>query len=134
MKVFLDTSVVASAFVARGPCELLMRHILAVHEPFTSQDVLDELQWFLIDRVHLPPTTVQGIFALLWELPVMMRPPVPTPVRGADPDEEWVLAPAFLAEADVFLTLDKGLLKLNGKTRMRILDPQAFRRLVRKAA
>ena len=47
MKVFLDTNVLVSAFMARGLCADLFRYVLAEHEVLTGEVSLVEFRRIL---------------------------------------------------------------------------------------
>ena len=61
MRVFFDTNVLVSAFLARGLCADLLRLVLTEHTLVTSEVVLDELRDVLSRKGRLPPAQIEAI-------------------------------------------------------------------------
>ena len=110
MRVFLDTNVLVSAFLARGLCADLFRLVLIEHTLVTSEVVLTELQDVLSRKGRLPAPQIAAIQAFLRDQPVAPRPAQTLQLGLVDPDDEWVVASAFLVDADLFVTGDQGVL------------------------
>lgn len=110
MRVFLDTNVLVSAFLARGLCADLFRLVLIEHTLVTSEVVLTELQDVLSRKDRLPAPQIAAIQAFLRDLPVGPRPAQTLQLGLVDPDDEWVVASAVLVDADLFVTGDQGVL------------------------
>ncbi len=110
MRVFLDTNVLVSAFLARGLCADLLRLVLTEHTLVTSEVVLAELRDVLSRKGRLPTQQVDAIETFLREQPVAPRPAQTLELGMVDADDEWVLASAVLAQADLFVTGDQGVL------------------------
>ena len=110
MRVFLDTNVLVSAFLARGLCADLFRLVLIEHTLVTSEVVLTELQDVLSRKDRLPAPQIAAIQAFLRDQPVGPRPAHTLQLGLVDPDDEWVVASAVLVDADLFVTGDQGVL------------------------
>ncbi len=110
MRVFLDTNVLVSAFLARGLCADLFRLVLIEHTLVTSEVVLTELQDVLSRKDRLPAPQIAAIQAFLRDQPVGPRPAQTLQLGLVDPDDEWVVASAVLVDADLFVTGDQGVL------------------------
>lgn len=110
MRVFLDTNVLVSAFLARGLCADLFRLVLIEHTLVTSEVVLTELQDVLSRKGRLPAPQIAAIQAFLRDQPVAPRPAQTLQLGLVDPDDEWVVASAVLVDADLFVTGDQGVL------------------------
>lgn len=110
MRVFFDTNVLVSAFLARGLCADLLRLILTEHTLVTSEVVLAELRDVLSRKGRLPAQQVEAIEVFLRELPVAPSPAQTLELGLLDGDDEWVLASAVLAQADLFVTGDQAVL------------------------
>ena len=110
MRVFLDTNVLVSAFLARGLCADLFRLVLIEHTFVTSEVVLIELQDVLSRKDRLPAPQIAAIQAFLRDQPVGPRPAQTLQLGLVDPDDEWVVASAVLVDADLFVTGDQGVL------------------------
>lgn len=110
MRVFLDTNVLVSAFLARGLCADLFRLVLIEHTLVTSEVVLTELQDVLSRKGRLPAPQIAAIQTFLRDQPVAPRPAQTLQLGLVDPDDEWVVASAVLVDADLFVTGDQGVL------------------------
>lgn len=110
MRVFFDTNVLVSAFLARGLCADLFRLVLSEHTLVCSEVVLAELRDVLSRKGRLPLPQIEAIEAFLLDQPVAPRPAETLQLGLVDADDEWVLASAVLAEADLFVTGDQGVL------------------------
>ncbi len=133
MKVFLDTNVLVSGFATRGLCADVIRLVLAEHELIVAEVVLKELGRVLKDKIGLPTEQIQEILAFLESQTVQPKPISPPSIPVRDEDDQWVLASALAAKADVFVTGDKDLLdvakEVSGLT---MTDPRGFWNLVMK--
>ncbi len=110
MRVFFDTNVLVSAFLARGLCADLFRLVLSEHTLVSSEVVLAEMRDVLSRKGRLPQQQIDAIEALLRDQPIAPRPASILELSLVDADDEWVLASAVLAEADLFVTGDQGVL------------------------
>lgn len=110
MRVFFDTNVLVSAFLARGLCADLLRLVLTEHTLVTSEVVLSELRDVLSRKSCLPAQQIEAIEIFLREHPVAPSPVQTLELSLVDGDDEWVLASAVLAQADLFVTGDQGVL------------------------
>lgn len=133
MRVFLDTNVLVSAFATRGLCADLLREILARHQLLIGEVVLVELERALTRKLEVPAPIVQEILDSLREHEVVPRPQAPADCGLEDPGDEWIVASAQTAEADVLVTGDTGLLKARDRIDLPILAPRAFWNLLRKS-
>ena len=133
MKVFLDTNVLVSGFATRGLCADVIRLALAEHEIIIADVVLNELKRVLTHKIHLPGKQIQEILTFLESQTVQPKPISPSPIPARDEDDQWILASALAAKADVLVTGDKDLLdvahEVSGLT---ITDPRGFWNLAKK--
>ncbi|MCC6141234.1 MAG: putative toxin-antitoxin system toxin component, PIN family [Nitrospira sp.] len=133
MKVFLDTNVLVSGFATRGLCADVIRLVLAEHEFITGEVVLKELERVLKQKIALPTEQIQEILAFLETQTIQPKPKVPPSISVRDEDDEWVLASAMAAQADVLVTGDKDLLDIAAQVRdLTITDPRGFWTLAKK--
>ena len=123
MRVFFDTNVLVSAFLARGLCADLLRLVLTEHTLVTSEVVLAELRGVLSRKGRLPAQQIEAIEAFLREHPVAPIPVQTLELGLVDGDDEWVLASAVLAKADLFVTGDQGVLACS-KPPLPLLNPR----------
>jgi putative PIN family toxin of toxin-antitoxin system len=110
VRVFFDTTVLVSAFLARGLGADLLRLVLTEHTLVTSAVVLAELRDVLNRKGRLPSQQVDAIETFLREQPVAPWPSQTLALGLIDADHEWVLASAVFAQADLFVTGDQGVL------------------------
>lgn len=110
MRVFFDTNVLVSAFLARGLCADLLRLVLSEHTLVSGEVVLAELRDVLSRKGRVPVQQIEAIEAFLRDQPVAPRPAAILQLGLVDADDEWVLASAVLAQADLFVTGDQGVL------------------------
>ena len=133
MKVFLDTYVLVSGFATRGLCADVIRLVLAEHELITGDVVLKELERVLKDKIGLPTEQIQEILAFLGNRAVQPKPKSVSSIPVRDEDDQWVLASAWAAKAEVLVTGDKDLLDIAAKvTGLTITDPRGFWNLAKK--
>jgi len=110
VRIFFDTNVLVSAFLARGLCADLLRLVLREHTLVSSEVVLTELRDVLSRKGRLPPAQIEAIETFLRDQPIAPRPGQTLLLGLVDADDEWVLASAILAEADLVVTGDQGVL------------------------
>ena len=110
MRIFFDTNVLVSAFLARGLCADLLRLVLREHTLVSSEVVLTELHDVLSRKGRLPPAQIEAMETFLRDQPIAPRPGQTLRLGLVDADDEWVLASAILAEADLVVTGDQGVL------------------------
>jgi putative PIN family toxin of toxin-antitoxin system len=110
VRVFFDTNVLVSAFLARGLCADLFRLVLSEHTLLSGEVVLTELHDVLSRKTRLPGDQIESIERLLRDQPVAPRPETTLQLGLVDPDDEWVVASALLVQADVLVSGDQGVL------------------------
>jgi putative PIN family toxin of toxin-antitoxin system len=134
LRVFLDTNVLASAFVARGLCADLLRYLLAEHEILVGEVNLAELRRVLRDKFGATAAQIDAVETQLRELVVVPKPHRRSLVRIRDRADEIVLASALAGDADLLVSGDKDLLSIADRVAIPILSPrQAWEQLRRVA-
>lgn len=127
MKVFLDTNVLVGGFATRGLCADVVRLVLAEHELILGDVVLIELKRVLKEKVQLPVEQMQEIVNFLETQNIQPKPKSHSSIPVRDEDDQWILASALAAKAEVLVTGDKDLLgvakQVSGLT---ITDPRGF--------
>lgn len=126
MKVFLDTNVLASAAATRGLCADVLRLVFASHQLFISEQVLKELRNVLRLKFGVNQDLTDDFIWLLQQDTVLTRPVQVPRVEIQDKDDLFILAAAIAAEAEVFVTGDKELLRLGHVEELEILSPRQF--------
>ena len=133
MRVFLDTNVLVSGFATRGLCADVIRLVLAEHELITADVVLTELKRVRKQKIQLPGEQIQEILTFLESQTVQLKPTSPSSIPVRDEDDQWVLASALAAKADVFVTGDRDLLEVARQVDdLTITDPRGFWTLAKK--
>jgi putative PIN family toxin of toxin-antitoxin system len=107
---------------------------LAEHESVTGIVVLKALRRVLNQTIDLPTEQIQEILAFLETQPVQPKPKSVLSVPVRDEDDQWALASALAAKADVLVTGDHDLLDVAGHlSDLIITDPRGFWNLVKKS-
>jgi len=127
----LDINVLVSSFLStKGPpAEIVDEWQEGAFDLVVSPLLLDELERAVIkDRIagRVDPRDVTALREALLRDAVHIGDPPPGQYVPADPDDDYLVALAFAAEADVIGTGDKDLLEL-GLERPRIVAPREFR-------
>ncbi|HSE60656.1 MAG TPA: putative toxin-antitoxin system toxin component, PIN family [Nitrospiraceae bacterium] len=132
MKVFLDTTVLVSAYTTRGICADLLRYILAERELLTGEVNLVELRQVLRDRFHASPELTATIEAELRDATIVPKPATPSLLPIRDQDDQWVLASAIAGRAALLVTGDQDLLAVAPQSPLAIVDPRGCWEHLRK--
>jgi len=126
MTVFLDTNVLASAAATRGLCADVLREVLASHDLFISEQVLDELKSVLKLKFGVAQDLIDDFIFLLQQDTVLAQPAELPRVKLQDKDDLSILGTAIAAGAEVLVTGDKELLNLGHDEDLEILSPRQF--------
>jgi uncharacterized protein len=124
VRVFLDTSVLASSIATRGLCSELPEIIIHDHELLTCQPVLQELQRVLSGKFRLPEPVVTGFLDFLKTEGRVVETRKTLSIRIRDAADIPILACAIAGDADVFVTGDRELLDLKQIDRLLIASPR----------
>ena len=131
MKVFLDTNVLVGAFAARGLCADLLREVLAGHEFVTGEVVLVELRRVLTQSAGVSTQVAEEVDRFLRGSHVVPRPADHCGLGLRDPDDEWIVASAVAAGADMLVTGDADILAAATALPVRALTPRQAWRVLR---
>lgn len=129
MRVVADTNTVVSGLLWHGPPrEVLDAARTGKIELFTSSILLAELEDVLgrdklSKRLKLVGATVPELVRGYAALGGLVTPLTITPVVLEDPDDDYVLACAVIAKADVIVSGDRHLLSLKNYEGVDILRP-----------
>lgn len=126
MKVFLDTNVLIAAFAVRGLCADVFRLTATDHELLIGEPVLIEMRRILETKLRMPTAARSDVLRVLSRFPRAPAAKAPIALGINDPDDEWVVACAVTASADVFVTGDKALLGLQRVQNMPIVSVREF--------
>lgn len=126
MRVFLDTNVLVAAFATRGLCADVFRLAAAEHQLLIGEPVLVEIGRILETKLRMPRAARNEVLGILQRFPIAKAASKPLPLGINDPDDEWIVACAIGATAEIFVTGDKALLGLNKIENMIIISPRQF--------
>jgi len=126
MKVFLDTNVLASAAATRGLCADVVRQVLASHQLFISDQVLNELESVLRSKFGVGQDLIDDFIWLLQQDSVLAQPGQLPKVKLQDKDDLLILGAAIASRAEVLVTGDKELLELGDIEGLEIVSPRQF--------
>jgi uncharacterized protein len=127
MRLVIDTNIVVSGTFWRGaPWRLLRQlelgHAIACSSPILLEELADVLLRDKFDeRFAAAQTTAMQVFlAFADECELFDAIPLPEPI-APDPDDDWVIATALCANADLIVTGDKPFLELGRVGDVRIV-------------
>ena len=132
MRVFFDTNVLVSAFLARGLCPDLLRLVLTEHTLVTSEVLPAKLRNVLSRKGRLPAQQIQAIEVVLREHPVVASPAQTLELVLVDADDESVVASAVPVQADLFVTGDQDVLACSNSSLL-LLNPRGCWEQLRSA-
>lgn len=134
MRVFFDTNVLVSAFATRGLCAELFELVLLEHELIAGASVLRELAKALRRKIKLPAPRVEEIIEFVsGEAAETIDEATPVTVPKVELDDAQVLAEALAGRADIFVTGDAALLRIEEFEPVRIVSPRRFWEALRSA-
>jgi predicted nucleic acid-binding protein len=126
LRVFLDTNVLVAAFATRGLCADVFRLAAAENQLLIGEPVLIEVGRILATKFGMPRAACNEVLGVLRRFPLAAAAGKPTPLGINDPDDEWIVACALGAAAEIFVTGDKALLGLHKIQSMIIISPRQF--------
>ena len=126
MRVFLDTNVLVSAVATRGLCADVLREILVSHQLVVSAPLIAELENILHSKIGIPQEIISDFVEVLTQDSILSKNTKLTNIDINDKDDILILSTALNAKAELFLTGDKELLKLEKIQSMRIISPRKF--------
>lgn len=131
MRVFLDTNVLVSAFASRGLCAEVLELVLLDHDLIVGQAVLRELRKALHDKVKLPATRSAEIVDFVSSEATQVVGQATPAIVGVDAGDALVLGEALAGQADLFVTGDAALLRLEAVRTLAIVSPRQFWEILR---
>lgn len=133
MRIFLDTNVLASALATRGLCTDLLQRVIAEHELLIGRPVIDELRIILPRSFKLPVSLVEEFVCFLDDVGESVSEIHSLPVECPDSDDVPILGCALAANAELFVTGDKALLKMDRMTQMQVVTPRECWKRIERA-
>lgn len=126
MRVFLDTNVLVAAFATRGLCADVFRLAAVSHQLLIGKPVFDEVSRILVTKLRMPADARKEVLEVLRHFPLAAPAAASIPLDINDSADEWIVACALAAAAEVFVTGDKALLGLRKIKHMTIMSPREF--------
>ncbi|MEP6657020.1 MAG: putative toxin-antitoxin system toxin component, PIN family [Betaproteobacteria bacterium] len=126
MRVFLDTNVLVAAFATRGLCADVFRLAAVERELLIGEPVLIELERVLEKKLRMPHANRSPVLQALRRFALVPAAKTPVELGIGDRDDDWILACALLARADMFVTGDHALLGLGSVGGLHLLSPREF--------
>ncbi len=131
MRVVLDTNVIIAAFASRGLCAELFEVCLVDHTIVISEHILSEIQKKLIEKIHLPKSTLQNIIDYFRSIAEVFEPEHIESVCR-DKDDNKIIGTALAGSARFIITGDGDLLALKKYKGVRMINPREYWSLLRK--
>lgn len=127
MKVVLDTNVLIAAFIAQGQCADVYEHIYLHYTIYISPQILREVETNVLKKFKYSKDETEIVLEFIREHAEYISQ-VPALKRrvSRDPDDDGILALAFMVDADVLITGDKDLLDLKVFEGISIIKPLDF--------
>jgi len=132
VRIYFDTNVLISAYVARGICADLLRFTLARHEVATGEVNLLELRRVLKEKFRATAGQVAVVEAELRDQTIIPKPEAPSDLPIKDPADRWVLASAVAGGVDLLVTGDQHLLAIADRAPLPVLSPRESWEFLRK--
>ena len=126
MRVFFDTNVLISAFVARGLCADVFRIVISEYDLVLGEFVLQEFQETLAKKFKFPRKEIEELTSFLRQVEVVALPESPYAIECPDSDDCRVISSAILAKAKYVVTGDRHLLDLPRIMKVKIMNPRTF--------
>jgi len=131
LRVFFDTNVLISAFIAHGASSEVFEYCLSSCRVFTTQFVLDETKKVLSPKFRFSSDVIEKIYGFpSSNLELVEAEALDEPICR-DPDDDFILAGALAAAVDCLITGDEDLLVIEEHKGIRILKPSDFWRYER---
>ena len=127
MKIFLDTDVIISSFIARGFTAELMEYCLINHKIYTSDFIVEEVEKNLKNSFGYNDAEVNEVINFMKSNFINVEKyKKPNKAVSRDKDDDNVLAAALSGKVDCIVTGDKDLLMIENYKRIKILSPRDF--------
>ncbi len=131
MRVFLDTNVLVSAFAARGLCAEVMELVQLEHELVIGRNVFRELETAFREKVKLPVAQLAAIVEFVAGEAIQVVDNAKPAAVNADLADALVLGEALAGRAEVFVTGDAALQRIEAIGTLMIVSPRQFWEVLR---
>ena len=134
MRIYFDTNVLVSSYLARGICADLYRFAMARYEVLTGEVNLAEIKRVLKGKVRATAGQIAVVEAELRDQTIIPKPAEPFDLPIRDPADRWVLASAVAGQADQLVTGDRDLLTIADQAPLPVLTPRESWEFLRRNA
>jgi putative PIN family toxin of toxin-antitoxin system len=131
VRVFLDTNVLVSAFAARGLCAEVMELVQLEHELVIGRNVFRELETAFREKVKLPVAQLAAIVEFVAGEAIQVVDNAKPAAVNADLADALVLGEALAGRAEVFVTGDAALQRIEAIGTLMIVSPRQFWEVLR---
>ena len=131
MRVFLDTNVLVSAFASRGLCAEVLELVLLDHDLILGRNVVREFEKALREKVKLPVVRSTEIIEFVSSEATQIVDKAEPANVNVDAADALVLGEALASHADIFVTGDAALLRLDAIGALKIVSPRQFWEVLR---
>ena len=131
MRVFLDTNVLVSAFASRGLCAEVLELVLLDHALILGRNVVREFEKALREKVKLPVVRSTEIIDFVSSEATQIVDKAEPAIVDVDAADALVLGEALASHADIFVTGDAALLRLDAIGALKIASPRQFWEVLR---
>jgi uncharacterized protein len=131
LRVFLDTNVLISAFIARGLSSEIFRLIVKEHHLVPGETVISEFKRILLKKFKVKQNEVDEILDYLKSFETCPYSGEKSPIELADKDDEKILVNALKSKSEILISGDKDLLEIKENLAIKILSPRDFLKLIR---
>jgi putative PIN family toxin of toxin-antitoxin system len=131
LRVFVDTNVLISSFIARGLSSEIFRIIIKEHELIVGESFLKEFEKVLLTKFKMPKKQVNEILTFLesFKSSFIQKEKIQFSLR--DKNDEIILMDAIINNSEVFITGDKDFIDVRDTLPLKILTPNEFLHLVK---
>lgn len=126
-RVVLDTNVIISGFLWKGNENKVLEYCL--NDKFhllTSDFILREVRRVLSNKFHLEPRRIQRYTEELTKVSTILQTAGIITILKDDPSDNFIIETAILGNADLIVTGDKHLLKLERYENITILNASSI--------
>jgi uncharacterized protein len=126
MRIVLDTNVIVAAFASRGLCAELFEVCVSGHTIILSEYILLEMRKALLNKIKLPPETIEAIIGYLKDTSEIVLPEPLDVSICRDKSDIAIIGTALRGNAGFIITGDEDLLSLKKYKGIKIINPREY--------
>ena len=133
LRIVFDTNVyIAAAINPSGPSDAWLR-IAGRHnrsyDLYTSKPILEELTNKLITKFRVQPTIAKNFVDNIRQIATVVKPKISLRIVKDDPDDNMLFECAVTAKAQLIVSADKAVLKLNPVDGIGVCHPRDLKNI-----